>query len=147
MARVRLSATVLSLSLPARYSLFALVAGGANLLSQEVVFRFSTVDRLTISILSGTIVGFVLKYILDKQWIFLDAYDGAHRELRKIFLYGFFSVLMTLLFWSFEIAFWKVGGTEFAKYLGGALGLAIGNFAKYLLDRTFTFAPRAEAWR
>ena len=54
---------------------------------------------------------------------------------------------MTLLFWSFEIAFWKIGGTELAKYLGAAIGLAIGNFAKYLLDRSFTFARRAEIWK
>ena len=147
MRRARLSAALLSLSLPLRYLLFAVVAGTANLLTQFVVFAFSTIEPLATSILTGTIVGFFLKYILDKNWIFFDAYVGARREARKIFLYGAFSVLMTLLFWSFEIAFWKIGGTELAKYLGAAVGLAIGNFAKYLLDRNFTFARRAEIWK
>jgi putative flippase GtrA len=145
--RARLSAALLSLSLPLRYLLFAVVAGIANLLTQAVVFAFSTIEPLATSILTGTIVGFFLKYILDKNWIFFDAYVDARREARKIFLYGAFSVLMTLLFWSFEIAFWQIGGTEIAKYLGAAIGLAIGNFAKYLLDRSFTFAQRAEIWK
>jgi putative flippase GtrA len=145
--RARLSAALLSLNLPLRYLLFAVVAGTANLLTQAVVFAFSTIEPLATSILTGTIVGFFLKYILDKNWIFFDAYAGARREARKIFLYGAFSVLMTLLFWGFEITFWKIGGTELAKYLGAAIGLAIGNFAKYLLDRSFTFARRAEIWK
>jgi putative flippase GtrA len=143
----RLSAALLSLSLPHRYFLFAVTAGSANLLTQAIVFRISTIEPLPISILIGTIVGFFLKYILDKNWIFFDGYIGARRELQKVLLYGAFSVLMTLLFWGFEIAFWKVGGSELAKYLGAAVGLAIGNVAKYLLDRSFTFAGRAEIWK
>ena len=141
------SFAILSFSLPARYTLFAVTAGAANLLTQALVFRLSPVEPLPISILLGTMLGFFLKYVLDKHWIFFDAYDNARRELRKIFLYGSFSVMMTLLFWSFEIAFWKLGGTELARYVGAAIGLAIGNFAKYLLDRNFTFARRAEAWK
>ena len=93
-----MSAAVLSLSLPLRYLVFAVVAGAANLLTQAVVFTFSTIEPLAISIVAGTIVGFFLKYVLDKNWIFFDAYVGARREARKIFLYGAFSVLMTLLF-------------------------------------------------
>jgi putative flippase GtrA len=142
-----LPSMILSLNLSVRYVLFAVVAGVANLLTQAVVFKLSNVEPLTISILVGTAVGFILKYILDKHWIFFDDYGGARREARKIILYGSFSVAMTLVFWSFEVAFWKIGGTDFSKYLGAVIGLTIGNFAKYLLDRNFTFDRRVKAWK
>jgi putative flippase GtrA len=142
-----LSSIVLSFSLSVRYVLFAIVAGIVNLLTQAVVFRFSTVEPLATSIFIGTVAGFILKYILDKSWIFFDDHEGTRREVRKILLYGSFSVTMTLVFWSFEVAFWKIGGTVFAKYLGAIIGLAIGNFAKYLLDRNFTFDRRAKTWK
>lgn len=51
---------------------------------------------------------------------------------------------MTLVFWGFEIAFLAIGGTDFAKYLGAVVGLAIGNSAKYFLDRSFTFNQKAQ---
>ena len=94
---------------------------------------------LALSILAGTGVGFAVKYLLDKRWIFFDGYHGPAREARKIFLYGSFSVAMTLIFWGFEVGFLAVFGTNTAKYTGAVIGLAIGNFLKYLLDRTFTF--------
>jgi hypothetical protein len=54
-------------------------------------------------------------------------------------------VAMTLVFWAFEIAFLAIGG--FAKYTGAVVGLSIGNFAKCLLDRTFTFNRPAHKWK
>lgn len=117
-----------------------------NLVTQAIAFGLAPVQPLAVSILAGTGVGFVVKYILDKRWIFFDDYDGAAKEARKIVLYASFSVAMTLVFWGFEIAFVIVGGTDLAKYTGAVIGLAIGNFAKYLLDRTFTFNAKARSW-
>ncbi|HYP57671.1 MAG TPA: GtrA family protein [Beijerinckia sp.] len=140
----RLSDRDRSTALLLRYVLFAIIAGAMNLGSQAVVIRLAPVEPLELSILAGTGVGFVVKYILDKRWIFFDNYDGAKQEARKIFFYGSFSVAMTLVFWGFELAFLAIGGSDFAKYTGGVIGLAIGNFAKYLLDRTYTFKLKAQ---
>ncbi len=130
-----------------RYVLFAVVAGVMNLGTQAVVFAIAPVQPLAVSILAGTGVGFVVKYLLDKRWIFFDDYDGAAKEARKIFLYGSFSVAMTFVFWAFEVGFLGMWGTNTAKYIGAVIGLAIGNFAKYLLDRTFTFNQAArKSW-
>ncbi len=128
-----------STHLAARYILFAVVAGTMNLSAQAVVFAVSPIQPLALSILTGTGVGFAAKYLLDKHWIFFDGYHGPGREARKIFLYGAFSVAMTLVFWAFEIGFLAAWGTNFAKYAGAVIGLAIGNFLKYRLDRAFTF--------
>src|SRR6516165_8287557 len=91
--------------------------------------------------LASRYILFVVKYLLDKHWIFFDGYHGPGREARKIFLYGAFSVAMTLIFWGFEVGFLAVWKTDFAKYAGAVIGLALGNFLKYQLDRAFTFNP------
>jgi putative flippase GtrA len=129
--------------LAARYVLFAVIAGAMNLGAQAIVFAIAPVQPLALSILAGTGVGFVVKYLLDKRWIFFDDYHGPAREARKVFLYGSFSVAMTLLFWAFEVGFLAIWGTNSAKYAGAIIGLAIGNFLKYQLDRTFTFNQKA----
>ena len=87
-------------------------------------------------------VGFALKYALDKKWIFYDAYTSHTSELRKVFLYGLFSVVTTLIFWGVEVMFWTIWETSLAKYAGAVLGLAIGYAAKYSLDRAFVFRER-----
>ena len=125
-----------------RYVVFAVVATLANLATQEVVIRLAPVAPLALSILAGTAAGFALKYVLDKKWVFDDRYAGHREELQKVTLYGAFSVLTTLVFWGFEIAFWAIWRTDLAKYTGAVLGLAIGYAAKFALDRTFVFKER-----
>jgi putative flippase GtrA len=132
-------------AIAARYLLFAVIAGAMNLGVQAVAFALLPVQPLALSILAGTGVGFAVKYLLDKRWIFFDGYHGPAREARKIFLYGSFSVAMTLIFWAFEVGFLAIFGTNTAKYVGAIIGLAIGNFLKYLLDRTFTFGQNPGA--
>jgi len=125
-----------------RYVLFAVLATLANLLTQEASIRLVPGAPLSFSILMGTVAGFILKYVLDKKWVFEDTYAGHRQELNKIGLYGAFSVLTTLVFWGFEIAFWMIWQTDTAKYTGAVLGLAVGYAAKFLLDRNFVFKER-----
>lgn len=122
-----------------RYVLFAVVAGLANLATQELVVRAAPHAPIMASVLAGTIIGFVLKYLLDKRFVFLDGYDGHVEEVRKVAVYGAFSVATTLVFWAVELAFWYGFGTSAAKYTGAVIGLALGNYAKYRLDRRFVF--------
>jgi hypothetical protein len=94
---------------------------------------------LEASILAGTGVGFAVKYVLDKYWIFFDRTSGSAAEVRKLLLYGLSGVLTTALFWAIEIGCWKAWGTDIAKYSGAVVGLGIGYVMKYLLDRRFVF--------
>jgi putative flippase GtrA len=126
-----------------RYVLFAVVATLANLAAQETVVRLAPAAPLALSIAAGTVVGFAVKYVLDKKWIFYDAFTTHREEARKISLYGLFSVVTTLVFWGFEVAFWMIWRTDFAKYAGAVLGLAIGYTAKFTLDQTFVFRERS----
>jgi len=125
-----------------RYVLFAVISTLANLLVQEIVFRLAPAARLSLSILAGTAVGFGVKYVLDKNWVFYDVYTSHGREFQKVALYGLLSVFTTFIFWGFEVTFWVVWQTSAAKYTGAVLGLAIGYAAKYWLDRSFVFRER-----
>ena len=48
-------------------------------------------------------------------------------------------VVTTLIFWGFEFTFEYLFRTKFMRYLGAVIGLSIGYFIKYNLDRRFVF--------
>ena len=48
-------------------------------------------------------------------------------------------VFTTLIFWSLEFGFTLLFQTKEMRYLGGIIGLAIGYFTKYQLDKRFVF--------
>ena len=129
-----------------RYVLSAIVSGLSNLASQEIVVRALPIAPIMISLLIGTGVGFFLKYFLDKRWVFLDGYDNHVAEIRKISVYGAFGIGTTLLFCLIELSFWHIWQTMEAKYVGATIGLLVGNWIKYLLDKHYVF-PRTDCAR
>lgn len=129
-----------ALGLAARYALFCVLAGVCNLATQELVIYQAPRLPIMAPILAGTVVGFAVKYVCDKLWIFDDPFGGSRGELRKIALYGAFSVLTTGVFWTIELASWTIWRTPEAREIGGAVGLTVGCWLKYLLDKHWTFA-------
>ena len=128
--------------LVAVYVTFALLSTGINLGTQQVAVMVLTGvigPVLPLSMLSGTLAGFVSKYLLDKNFIFFDTSRGHADETRKVLLYVLFSVFTTALFWGTEFGFLRAFGTVEAKYSGAVIGLAIGYALKFALDRRFTF--------
>jgi putative flippase GtrA len=124
------------------YVVFAIVAGAANLGAQELFLR--AIGWPLASVVFGTGIGFAAKYVLDKHWVFFDSYESHASEARKVLTYGAFGVGTTLLFWGIELACWHIGGTAEAKYTGAIIGLTLGNWIKYLLDKRFVF-PRTQS--
>lgn len=126
-----------------RYVGFAVLAAAANLLAQEATMRIAPGAPLPAALLMGTGVGFVVKYLLDKRFVFFDASGSHTEEARKVALSGLFSVATTGLFWISELGCFAVWGTREAQYAGAILGLGLGYAVKYGLDRRFVFVPRA----
>jgi putative flippase GtrA len=124
-----------------RYVAFAFVAGLTNIAAQEIFVRAMPLAPIMASILSGTILGFIVKYLLEKRWVFLDEYGGHVAEARKIVLYGILGAGTTGLFWVTELGFWYSLHTVEAKYIGAAIGLALGNWIKYHLSKRYVFRP------
>jgi putative flippase GtrA len=87
----------------------------------------------------GTGVGLVVKYVLDKRYIFrFRARDAAH-DGKTFFLYTVMGLATTAIFWGFELGFDYLFATKQMRYMGGVLGLAIGYLVKYNLDKHYVF--------
>lgn len=124
-----------------RYSLFAVIATLVNLGVQRGVLAFGTGPVLfVIALGAGTLAGLVVKYLLDKRWIFYAATRTAAEDGKRFGLYTAMGLITTAIFWGMETAFWLVWQTDAMREAGAVLGLAIGYVVKYRLDRRFVFA-------
>ncbi len=123
-----------------RYTLFAALSTVANLLVQVVSFwLYSGAASLYVAMIAGTFSGLVLKYILDKKYIFFHTPENRKDESKKFLLYTLMGVITTAIFWGFEIGFHWAFESEHAKYAGAVIGLGIGYLLKYFLDKRFVF--------
>lgn len=123
-----------------RYAFFAVLATLANLATQRAVLWFGDSGTLfALAVGAGTAVGLVIKYILDKRWIFEDMSVGVKAHGKKFSLYTSMGILTTAVFWGAETAFWLIWQTEMMRELGAVIGLSIGYVVKYRLDRRFVF--------
>jgi putative flippase GtrA len=123
-----------------RYTLFAILATLANLAAQRSVLWFGdSVTLFALAVGTGTGVGLVLKYFLDKRWIFEDLSSGVKEHGKKFSLYTTMGILTTAIFWGTETGFWLVWQTDMMRELGAVIGLSIGYVVKYCLDRRFVF--------
>ena len=48
-------------------------------------------------------------------------------------------VVTTLIFWGTEYAFHLIYDTDLMRYVGGIVGLAVGFYVKYQLDKKYVF--------
>lgn len=123
-----------------RYALFAVIATIANLGMQRIVLSLGDSGTVfALAVAAGTLVGLVVKYLLDKRWIFFDQSTGVKAHGRKFALYTAMGLITTGIFWGSETAFWLIWGTDAMRELGAVLGLMVGYVTKYMLDRRFVF--------
>lgn len=123
-----------------RYACFAAIATIANLAAQRLVLaQDASRTGYILAILIGTGVGLVIKYLLDKRWIFQDRSTGLTAHGRKFTLYTGMGIITTLIFWGMETAFWLIWHSDIMRETGAVLGLCIGYVTKYRLDRKYVF--------
>ena len=125
-----------------RYTAFAVIATLANLGTQRVVLAWRE-DWIgfAAAVFAGTLIGLVVKYALDKRWIFFDRVAAPAEEGRKFGLYTAMGLVTTAIFWGTETAFWLVWQTDLMRETGAVIGLTVGYVVKYRLDRRFVFGP------
>lgn len=94
-----------------------------------------------IQIASGTITGFILKFILDKYIVFKNqtSTDKLGETFKQLIIYGCLAIFTTAVFWGTEIAFKLIFSFENSDIVGGVIGLAIGYTIKFFLDKKFVF--------
>jgi putative flippase GtrA len=129
--------------LAAVYAAFAVVSIAVNLLTQGFVTVLDpTPWSFWTALFAGTGAGLVVKYLLDKQYIFRAHHITRPAELGRNFLrYASTGLATTAVFWGIQVAF-HLGFPSWpdAKYAGGAIGLTLGFVWKYHLDRRYVFA-------
>lgn len=141
------------------YILFAILSMLINMGVQrifEIIFikiikadfylvQIDTIRKITygllIQMVVATIIAFVFKYLVDKIFIFKDKTKYLSKtHFVQVFLYGFFAIFTTLIFWSFELTFKYFLNFKNSHYLGAVIGLTIGYTIKFLLDKKYVFA-------
>jgi putative flippase GtrA len=129
-----------------RYILFAVIATIANLGSQRIILGIDDTRYFFVGAIAiGTIVGLSIKYILDKRWIFRDMSAGLKAHGRKFSLYMFMGVFTTVIFWFLETVFWLIWKTDFMREIGAIVGLSIGYYVKFNLDKRYVFTPTVKS--
>jgi putative flippase GtrA len=133
-----------STKLAINYAIFALIATAANIGAQDLVIRtYSGPFDILASVIVGTGVGLVVKYILDKRYIFRFRARSVAHDTQTFALYTVMGLATTVIFWGFEFGFHHIFETKKMRYLGGVIGLAIGYLTKYHLDKRYVFRTEA----
>lgn len=129
-----------STTLVVTYAFLVFIATAVNIGSQDLFIRlYSGPFAILGSLVVGTGAGLVVKYILDKRFIFrFRARDVVH-DGQTFVLYTVMGVATTAIFWGFELGFHAIFATREMRYLGGVLGLAVGYLIKYQLDKRYVF--------
>jgi len=132
------------MKLVAKYSLFAVIATLVNLGTQWLLLLLDPSQPaseywLLLALVAGTGTGLIAKYILDKRWIFYYQTATAKDDAQRFSLYTLMGIFTTVIFWGCELSFHYLLAADYAKYLGGAIGLSIGYYVKYQLDKRFVF--------
>ena len=136
----------------ASYTLFAVLSTALNILTQMFalhLLRLSVQPELLahrfdleLAMLMGTAVGLLFKYVMDKHFIFAFESEDVLHEGRTMLLYGLMGVFTTLEFWIVELLFNHFFSFAGARYVGACVGLGLGYWLKYRLDRRFVFVER-----
>lgn len=129
-----------STKLAVSYTAFALIATAANIGAQDLVVRmYSGAFDILASIIVGTGVGLVVKYVLDKRYIFRFRARNVAHDTQTFMLYTVMGLATTVIFWGFEFGFDYIFQAKEMRYWGGVIGLAIGYLTKFHLDKRFVF--------
>jgi hypothetical protein len=127
------------------YSLFAGLSTVVNICSQMLsMLIYRGVYAVEISIFIGTLGGLPLRFFLEKRYIFSFQSKNIKHDGQLFILYSFMSVFTTAIFWGTEYAFHLIFTSDVMRYFGGVLGLSIGYFIKYQLDKRFVFVNKSK---
>ncbi|MDD3433169.1 MAG: GtrA family protein [Tepidiphilus sp.] len=129
-----------SSKLAINYTIFALIATAANIGAQDfVIYLYGGAFNILTSVVVGTGVGLVVKYLLDKRYIFRFRARSVTHDTQTFVLYTVMGLVTTAIFWAFEFGFQLIFETKEMRYIGGAIGLGIGYLIKYHLDKRYVF--------
>lgn len=131
------------LKLAITYTLFALAATLINFSTQEAIgLAYSGYLAFEVALIMGTITGLLCKYFLDKRYIFSHYNNNTKRDVFTFGAYAAMGLITTAIFWIFEYSFEYLFDSKTMRYTGGTIGLSIGYYTKYQLDKRYVFITK-----
>lgn len=136
-----------------KYTIFAAIATITNLGIQFLTIKIINIMAINflnnnlivyVAMLTGTFFGLIVKYVLDKKYIFYYSVNSKTEDIKKFIIYSIMGIATTVIFWGTELLFHYLWKSDISKYIGGALGLLIGYTTKYFLDKHFVFKKKIE---
>lgn len=128
------------MSIAFTYALLAAIAIGINLASQEIsLLLYAGPYAMTLAVIAGTGTGLVSKYWLDKRYIFYFRPVRKSDDFFTFLRYTATGGLNTLLFWGFEFGMEYLFANKPARYSGAVIGLILGYYLKYQMDKRLVF--------
>ena len=125
------------------YTLFAVFSIVINIGSQMLsIWAYRGTYSVEVSILVGTAAGLPLRYFLEKRYIFNFITHNLAHDGRLFVFYSAMGLITTLIFWGTEYAFHLIYDAEYMRYVGGVIGLTVGFYVKYQLDKKYVFVSR-----
>ena len=122
------------------YVTFAIIVTMINLASQRVVLSFLSGNiGFFLALFFGTLVGVIVGYLLDKNWIFNDETKISQNYGKQFFLYAMTGAIHTPIFWITETLFWFIWMTDQMRELGAILGLLFAYTIKYFILKRYIF--------
>jgi putative flippase GtrA len=129
-----------AVSIAVLYTLFAAFSTVINIGTQMLsIWAYKGPYSVEVSILIGTAAGLPLRYLLEKRYIFAFKSNNIAHDGKLFVLYSFMGVFTTAIFWGVEYAFHLIFATDTMRYVGGVIGLGIGFYVKYQLDKKYVF--------
>ena len=122
------------------YVTFAIIVTIINLASQRAVLSFLSGNiGFFLALFFGTLVGVIVGYLLDKNWIFNDETKISQNYGKQFFLYAMTGAIHTPIFWITETLFWFIWMTDQMRELGAILGLLFAYTIKYFILKRYIF--------
>lgn len=123
-----------------KYTAFAMIAMLTNISIQRIILsigdtKFSYIYALVL----GTIGGLIVKFYLDKNWIFYASQQNSKKDFMVFLHYSALGLTTTFIFWVVETIFWFTWNTSLMREVGAIIGLSLGYILKYNLDKRFVF--------
>jgi putative flippase GtrA len=126
-----------------KYTAFAILAITLNMIVQMTIFHlYNGFLELYAGLACGTVAGMLVKFILDKKYIFKYRAPDTGKNVITFIMYCLMGLITTCIFWGMEIMFDYMFNNDSGRLLGGLIGLILGYTAKYFLDRRFVFVNR-----
>lgn len=126
------------------YTGLGIFAAVINIAVQSaMIFLYKGRYAIELSIVIGTGMGALLRYVLTKRHVFDFQANNIRHDSRLFVLYSTLGVFTTALFWAIEYGFYWIFKTDEMRYMGAVIGLSVGYVIKYQLDKNFVFVDKA----